>query len=512
MGSGVVVEPNPRRHQFAINVSTNIAVMMLNILVGLWFTPYLIAGLGVASYGIVILAVSLTSYLSIANNAIDNAIGRFLTIDLNKKQFAVADKTFNTAFWPSLFLICLLIPVVIAISYWSPQFFSIPAGEEDTTRWLFAFVLSSYLFIIIRSSFTASAFAHNRLDLKNLVFSSSVILRVVLVIALFTMMSKPAIWHVGLATMLGAVASVGLAIHIWRRLTPFLTIRWQSFDHERLRIMFSMSGWLIINQVGTLLFLNIDLIVVNMFLGVETQGRYGSVLQWVVLLRTLGDTMATALTPIVLSQYARQQMDRLAQTTRQAVGLLGMLMALPIGLVAGLSGPILLVWLGSDFVDLAVLLSVMTVHLCINVAIRPLFSLQVVFNQVKWPGLVTILLGILNVALAISWVHWGHNGLGVALAGALVLTLKNSLFTPLYGAYIQKLPWYTFLIDLLPGIGGTLLVITLSIGLNSYFTIDSWLDLIFSGLVIGGIYSSLLGLYLWRNAEWRTLILSLLKR
>ena len=85
--------------------------------------------------------------------------------------------------------------------------------------------------------------------------------------------------------------------------------------------------------------------------------------------------------------------------------------------------------------------------------------------------------------------QWRSDGLGVALAGALVLTLKNTLFTPIYGAYIQKLRWYRFLLNMVPGILAAILVGGVCYGLAVRFSLDSWLDLIGVGAGMAVVYA-----------------------
>ena len=82
------------------------------------------------------------------------------------------------------------------------------------------------------------------------------------------------------------------AVWVWRKLTPELSVKLSSFDCSRLHNLLGMSGWILVNQVGTLFFLNIDLIVVNRLFGAESGGRYASVLQWVILLRSLSGILA----------------------------------------------------------------------------------------------------------------------------------------------------------------------------------------------------------------------------
>ncbi|NJN53430.1 MAG: hypothetical protein HC804_00970 [Anaerolineae bacterium] len=180
--SQVISKSKAESKQFAINVSTNVAVMLLNILIGIWYTPYLIKNLGVAAYGVVALAMSLTSYMFLFGSAIDNTVGRYLTIDIKNRQFQAANKTFNTAFWTAVAITFFILPLISLVSFIAPQIFDVPAGAEQSTRWLFAGVIGSYLLVVLRSIFSASPFSFNRLDLNNIVIASNNLSRVLLIV------------------------------------------------------------------------------------------------------------------------------------------------------------------------------------------------------------------------------------------------------------------------------------------------------------------------------------------
>jgi membrane protein EpsK len=157
--------------------------------------------------------------------------------------------------------------------------------------------------------------------------------------------------------------------------------------------------------------------------------------------------------------YARKDFDGIVKYSRSTVRAMGLLTALPIGLVCGMSRPLLSVWLGPKFAEFAPLLSLMTVHLCVNVAYNPLLSIAMATNNVKVPGLVQIGLGAVNLGMALLMtgpLHWGLYG--IAGASAVVLTFKNAVFTPIYAAHLLGRPWYTFMRETLPTMGLTLLI------------------------------------------------------
>lgn len=475
------------KKQFLPNLIANGGIFVLNVLLGLWYTPYLIRHLGVAAYGLVLLASSLTSYLSLVTLSLNGAAGRFLTIDLERKEFDAANRTFNTVLFGNVGLIALTLPLVIGVTLLSPSWFDIPPGQEVYAQCLFAATLFSYLLTVFRSSFSVSSWACNRFDLRNTIIAVHHLARAGIVVLVFSL-TRPLLWHVGLgifgATLLGFAGDLWL----WRKLTPQLNIQLSGFDRSRVRDLFGMGGWLIINQVGTLLFLNVDLIIANTLLGAEIAGEYGSVLLFSTMLRQLAQTASTVLTPTVLAKYARGDMCAVNRISKQAVKFLGLTMALPIGFLCGSAAPLLVLWLGSEFQSLAWLSVVLTAHLSINLAVLPLFGINVAFNKVRVPGITTMVLGVCNIGLAITFVNMGWGAVGIAAAGAVVLTAKNALFTPIYAAYIQKLPWWTFVTAMLPATIVSVVVAGLVYAITQVIPVRSWFVLGCIGCVVSLVY------------------------
>jgi O-antigen/teichoic acid export membrane protein len=220
-----------------------------------------------------------------------------------------------------------------------------------------------------------------------------------------------------------------------------------------------MGGWLFINQIGTLLFLQIDLIVVNILFGATSAGEYAIVLTWGNQLRAIAGVLGGVLTPMILTFYAREHTETMIRVTKSAVKLMGLSMALPIGLVCGFAPQLLTIWVGAKYAFLSPLMILLTVHLMINLAVSPLFSINTAYNRVRLPGMVTLVLGISNFVLAVIlalFSGWGYYG--VAAAGAVVLTFKNAVFTPWYATKVLGIRAHTFTRAMVPGVVAGLLL------------------------------------------------------
>jgi membrane protein EpsK len=439
---------------------------------------------------------------------LNSAVGRYVTIALERHNDEEANRYFNTSLFGSVLLVLLLIPLTVWATAYIGNIIVVPEGQEAQTRWLFVCTVAGFFLGTLQSPFGVSTYCLNRFDLQNAISLIQLVARIGVVVVFFSIVT-PQIWHVGLAALAAMCLGWGWSIRLWRRLTPSLCISISHFSRVALKHLFSMGGWIAINSIGAILYLSIDLLVVNRMFGPESGGRYAAVMQWSTLLRTLVAVVAGLFGPTMLYFYARHDIDGLSRYGQKAVKLVGLLMALPIGLICGLSTPLLQTWLGPKFADLAWLMSLMTVHLSVNLAVIPLFSIQTVTNRVRTPAIVTMVMGIGNLALAIFLagpMGWGLYG--VAAAGAIALSAKNLIFTPLYAAHILNRRLDAFFWEILPIILATIGMAGIAKLLASTWDIAGWVHLIAAGTTLSIIYAAV-GYWVLLNREERALAWSM---
>ncbi|HEY3274479.1 MAG TPA: oligosaccharide flippase family protein [Methanocella sp.] len=497
------------------NLLANISYFAINIVIGLVLVPYFISTLGVAAYGLIPLATSITGYVGIVVQSLNTSVSRFLTIDLQREDYPAANKTFNTAILGISSIIALMVPVIIVAAFFIPRLFNVPAGQEQDTIFLFLGVFAAFLISAWSGNFTVQLFAYNRLDLQNLVSATNIIVSATLIFISFHYYG-PSLVFVGLAYVIGATAASVLSIILAKRVCPGLKLSFRSFDYDKLKAMGNMGMWSMVNQMGTLLFLQIDLIVVNTLFGAASAGQYAVILMWATLLRTIANTIAGVLTPVVFTNYAKGNIDALIKVTNSAVRLMGIFLALPIGLICGLAPQILTIWVGEKFVFLAPLLVLMAIHLTINLSVLPLFSVNVAYNKIQVPGILTLLMGGLNIALAFSIpLMFGAGFYGVALAGAIVLTLKNAVFTPWYAARVMGIDGLTFTRSVITGLVPTVIVAAASAVTGLYINIASMTSLVLAVGILGLVYLILvwkLGLTAFERELFRSYLPKNLRR
>jgi O-antigen/teichoic acid export membrane protein len=486
----------PVGSRFAVNLMANLGTLVLTMGVAAWYVPFLIHQLGPAAYGMIPLISAVTSYMALITLALNSAVGRTLTIALEKEDTAAANSVFNTAFWSGLMLsLALTVPIALGIIF-VDRLLRVPAGYLAQVRLLAAFVAASFLLNEIKTAFDVVTFSRNRFDLRNLVTLGETLTRVALVVVLFAWVGAT-VTCVGLGILAGTLVSTAGAIYYWRRLAPALRVSLRYFDWRALRDLTGTGGWVVVNQLGAILYLQIDLLVANRLFGPDLAGRYAAVLQTAFILRYIGGAASSVFVPTALVYFARQDVAGLVRYLRRAVKFIGLFVGLPIGLLCGFATPVLRLWLGPGFVSLAPLLVLMSFHLCLNLAINPLLALQLSANRMRTPGLVTLGMGLGNLVLAVVLAReagWGMYG--IAAAGAIMLSAKNMLFTPLYAAHILHRPWHTFLPEAVPVFSAAVVAGAVSIGVSRWVVNWSWATLMMSTLLVSLGYAAAVWLLL----------------
>jgi len=499
------------KKRLLVNVGTNIAVVFFTALINIWLTPYLIKHLGLMVYGMIPLVNSVVQYFNLFTRSIAGAVSRFVAIYIGRGEVEQSNKYYNSAFFALLGICGVTAVPVIVLSIFFSSIFQVPKHYETSTNWLFFYIILSSFTFAISSPFVVSTFVKHRFDLSNLVTVLSRFLRVLLVVLLFTYLS-PRLQYFGLSYCAMALFYLVCFIMLTKWLTPQLRISSKSFSWSAAREMGHMTSWMTLDQASVLLYIGIGFILINLFLGPEQVGRYGPIAQWVTLLLALGAALSNVFTPIAFEYIAQKRIDALALQMRRSTKFLGLIMGLPIGLLCGLSTPLLERWLGEDFADLGPLMWLLIGPWIITITFKPVFSIYRGLNRVKLPAIVAFAIGLVNVVLTILLLNYTDLGIyGVALSLMLCLVGKDLFFTPVYASIITDQPKTIFIREIIPSLIMTAILSLGALALSLKYDLASIPSLLIVSAVLSAIYVPLC-YFVVMNKEERELLISLILR
>jgi membrane protein EpsK len=451
--------------RFAPNLIMNTLVMVLNLLVGLLLVPYFIDSLGVAAYGIVPLATSITGYVTLVSDSLSGAISRYLTMEMRVGS-PHASKTYNTSVFGIGGVVLALLPAVLLIAFLAPSVFDISYNTALSVQILFAGILGSVLVNTWCNNFATVMFAANRLDYMNAAKASQILLQVGLIVLTFTF-AGPSLEAIGVSYLVSSLAYMAFTYLLSRRVCPDLRIKRYDFESDHFRSICSIGGWSLINSLGNLLFIQASLVITNIFLGASLGGQFGIVVTAVSAMICLFDTVSAVFTPIIYQYFSEKRFDEVLRICRFAVKGLGVIFAMPLAFLCVFSPQVLVLWVGEAYVDLSLLIWITMVPLVGIAAISPVYPLSMAYLKMKVPGIATFLSGLANVLLALTLVTFTDLGLvGIALSWSVTMFVKNCVFNPWYHARISGLKGHVFHVSLLYGFACFAMLLSAYYGLS----------------------------------------------
>ncbi len=475
------------RGRFAINSVSSMILTAANMITAFLLTPFLIKNLGLEAFGIVQLSIQVTSYAGIAFAALQGSERRHMTVLLQEGNRACAGRILGAATTATLIASLPLVPLFALVAEKSSFLFDVPPALGGEARILFVCGIVSLAIGALGSSQAAVLGARNRLDLENVLALIGLAVRLALILAVLSY-SKAQARVVGYALMADRSVFLLCAIAMRRRIEPRLRIR-LVHDRASWRILAPLGSWLLADQFGVILLLHSELLLANRLLGAAAGGEYAALLQMILPIRAISGILTGALVPVIAILFARKDATALASSVEGAMRLLGLVLALPVGLLCGLGSEILECWLGAGFSRLWPLLFVLAFHQPLSLSVSPSISLAIAMDRFKAPALATILAGAANIVLALVLASFaGLGSLSIAIAAVVTLTVKNLAFNAPYTDGLLGIPRGRTALALLRPLLWTSLACLLSWIAGRAVRLESWASLAAAALAVTVVY------------------------
>jgi membrane protein EpsK len=499
--------PSAGGHHWA-NLATTVASFGLSMIVGLWFTPYLVHNLGAAAYGVIPLATNIVSFFSLLSQALGAMVSRSLALALGSGDQERANHAFGMALTSTFILGAVLVIPLGAVAALSPKLFEIPDGMQTETRILFGVISATLLMSMVATSFSAVSFSRNQIYLCNIAALVQSICRVALTVVIFAIASARVL-YAALAILISTAVSLGLNVLFAKHSVPWLRFGALAYDRGEFRSFYQSATHQLLMQLGTVIIMSCEIVLVNRLFGAYDGGRYAAVTQWLMVLRNATMALVVLFVPTILAHYAKQNIIGLVRYTQRAMRWTGVCIALPVGYLCGLSPQILRVWLGPEFDDLWLIMCVQLSPLVVVSSIVPLYTISLAADRVLLSGVVQLLTGLAGIGLTLVVVsQTGAGMVAVAICVGWTLFAKELVFMPLYVAgNIHQKP-ATFYPPLWQGVTLFFLALAMSWGAGRMFAIDNYFRLGIIGLGVSIPYG--LAALALSNGEDRAILIPIL--
>ena len=495
----------------SVNLITNIVYFVINGVIGLLLAPFFIDTLGEAAYGLIPLATSITSYVTLIIDSANASITRYLTLSLQKGEMTEANKSYNTALYGILVISLIMLPAIIVLSWFATGVFDIGDQTRITVFVLFACVFGAALIRFLSSGFMTVLFAHNRLDLRNYINIAHILIQVIFIVVTFSMFG-PNLYFVGFAYLISASLTFILSKILSKKTNPYLKIHLSEKSNSQLIDMSKTSGFVIVTQIGYLLRTQLSLIIINIFIGVVAGAHFSLALTWYTLIESISSLLSNQFTPLLYSLCAKIDQNNLVISGKLIVKFVGLIMVIPIGLACVFMPQLMTLWVGEEYTTLTPLVWILITPLILRLQGNAIYPIVIAYNKVNIAAIVSIVVGVLNLVLALLFIRTMSNGMyGVAWAWFITMMLQSVIFL-LYIAYIVRVKISTYLSSALPAVLGFIIVVVLGMMFNLWYNPSATFpDMILSGVVVSAVYGIIIRIF-FINKDERIFVKSLLPK
>lgn len=414
------------------NLLTNILVLLVNILVGLYYTPFLVNHLGLIAYGIVPLTLIINQYINVLAGSLTGALSRFYTISVQKKDYVEASSILSTILVVILFLVFLLIPLIYFFISDLDKIFTIPLELLSFSKLLFVFTISSFFLSLFSSILNIILYAQNRLDLMNVIKFVRTSLKLFLVVIFFELIDISLI-YVGVANCVTEILVLVLSIYFFVKYVPGkIIVRLGLFNKAILSGVLGMAVWTMIHQVGDVFLYRVDNLIVNRVFGTLYSGALGAVSEFGTYISLIIGVIASLYGPVILIEYSKNNHEEVKTLALNNSLVVGVLTSILVGGIIAYSEQILKYWLGGDFICYSDWFIIKLLSLPFIAASGVFAFVNRAWNSVKYPALFTVFLGFVNICI-LYFMASGHSSTPLELVSKMLLFSMFVIVIQTYG-------------------------------------------------------------------------------
>ncbi len=457
----------------SLNILANVARTVTMALVGILMVPYYVGTLGITAYAIIPLATTMSTYIQLISECIAFSSVRYSTLAFDRGDIDEANKTMSTTFFGLGKLYLLFLPVGLLLAFLSPTIFAVSSDPLEV-QLLFAMIIISALLVTLSVPFNGVFFASNSLYLLYIAKFAYTVSQVLIIIVLFSI-GTPSLVLIGIGYIVSSVLMFLLLYFLAKRSEKRMSIKRNMYDRTLFKKIGSLGLWSMLTNIGDLLFIQLSMVLVNLYMGTTSQGEFALIVTIISMMNTAVFTITDSVDALILNYYSKSDKEGLIHMLSTGMKMIAVIVAMPAAFLIAFAPEFLGAWVGSAYGHLSRLL---TIGVLGNIAFCTLLitkNIPKVFLKVRIPTFITIIMAVLNVALTTWVLNSEYASIESAMTVWAFIMTALSVFNALYVAHITGAPKYLFPVWMAFGYAIIFVLYPLLDGLDSYLNVPpSW--------------------------------------
>lgn len=463
-------------NQLRTGAALNYVVIILNMLVGLLYTPYMLRMMGQSEYGLYSLVASVISYLTVLDLGLGNAIVRYTA------KFRAEGKTTEQYEMFGMFLVLYIIIGVVAFVAGFGLYFNIDTlfsatmtiEELDKARVMMLFLIFNLAVTFPMSIFGSIITAYERFVFPKVVNIIRVILNTVIMICLLEMGYK-AVAMVILQTVFNLLTLVINFFYCKYKLQ--IKIYFRNFQWGFLKEVAVYSFWIFLNVIMDRIYWSTGQFVLGAFVGTVAVAVFAVAIQLEHIYMQFSTAIASVFLPKVTGMVARDDNRKEISNLFIRTGRIQyIVMSLILTGFIVFGRDFINLWAGAEYESAYLITLLFFFSLSIPMIQNLGITILQARNQMKFRSLLYIGIAIISLLFQILLAkQYGGLGCAISISGALLLgqgLIMNIYYHKKQGLDIISFWREIFKMSIVPLILGFAAIVLLR-----NIVLDSWLSL-----------------------------------
>jgi O-antigen/teichoic acid export membrane protein len=472
--------------QLALNLASNLIFFALSLVIGFFFSPYIVRSLGVEANGFITLANDFVSYASLFSAALNSMAGRFISISFHSGKMSEANKYYSVVMLGNSVLSLLMLVVFAFCVFYLEYLINIPSHLIWDVKLLFSFTLLNFIINTLTSVWSTATFITNKIYIASIRNMEAQIIRVLIIVSLFYLFT-PSVYFTGVAVFCATVFTALSAFYYKIKLLPELRFKRSDYDFAFLKEIVSSGIWNSITQTAHLLLSGLDLLIANLFIGSTEMGMLALAKTMPNVLNQLGMQICTVFAPTLTLHYARNDTASIKKELKRAMKITGIMLTVPVSLLITYGKEFFTLWMPSQDAAILQILSVLSCFGFIYFSgIFTLFNVFTITNKVKPNALTMLSSGVISTLLVLILLNTTKLGVfAIAGVSSCVSLVRNLAYTVPFTAKYLNMKWNTFFPEVFFSVVSVMLLFVVGNIVKFLFPADSWFSLFYSGGIAG---------------------------
>ena len=478
-------------NQLKAGAALNYVVILLNIAVGLLYTPYMLRMMGQSEYGLYSLVASVIAYLTVLDLGLGNAVIRYTA------KYRAEGKTKEQYEMFGMFIVLYSIISVLALVggivlylNMDTMFGSTMTDDEiSKSRIIMLILVFNLAFTFPMSIFRSIMNAYERFIFPKVINLIRILLNTIIMIALLEMGYK-AIAMVILQTVFNVSTLIINFIYCKYKLQ--IRIMFARFQWGFLREVAVYSFWIFLNVIMDKIYWSTGQFILGIVSGTAAIAVFAVAIQLHAMYMQFSTAISGVFLPkvtgmVTLRNSNKEISDLFIKTGR----IQNIVMAMILFGFLTFGRPFVMLWAGPEYCEAYIITCLFFISLYIPLIQNLGITILQARNQMKFRSLLYIVIAAVALVLQYYFAQlWGGIGCAIAIAGALFIgqgIIMNVYYRIKQGIDIKRFWQEITKMNIAPAI----MSILYSFFLQKY-SIDNWVTLTLCIFIYASIYIILL--------------------